>query len=156
MLKVAGSSRASDPIRAVVEIIFFDPQNTHLGGTSIQDPRGKYAALSYAWGGQPPDRRMLLDGKTMPISKTCEEALQVMRPTDPEDVLSIWVDAICINQRDGLEKNSQVAMMGEIFSRASRVNMWLGAETWESKDYFSFLHKTLRSFQAGYAVPNCK
>jgi hypothetical protein len=38
----------------------------------------------------------------------------------------LWVDAVCINQQDNREKSRQVAMMGEIYKRASQVLTWLG------------------------------
>lgn len=47
---------------------------------------------------------------------------------------AIWIDAICINQQDDLEKNHQVAMMSDIYQRALRVLVWLG-ESSEERDY---------------------
>ncbi|KAF2826061.1 hypothetical protein CC86DRAFT_324930 [Ophiobolus disseminans] len=38
----------------------------------------------------------------------------------------VWIDALCINQSSTDEKNKQVAAMGEIYSMADRVIMWLG------------------------------
>ncbi|KAJ4324351.1 hypothetical protein N0V84_003912 [Fusarium piperis] len=38
----------------------------------------------------------------------------------------IWVDAMCINQTDSNEKTTQVARMGEIYSAAEKVFIWLG------------------------------
>ncbi|KAJ3548310.1 hypothetical protein NM208_g1065 [Fusarium decemcellulare] len=38
----------------------------------------------------------------------------------------IWVDAMCINQPDSDEKTAQVARMGEIYSAAEKVFIWLG------------------------------
>lgn len=40
--------------------------------------------------------------------------------------MSVWVDAVCINQEDIAEKGQQVQMIGEIFGRARRVLIWLG------------------------------
>jgi hypothetical protein len=48
----------------------------------------------------------------------------MLRSETEERVL--WVDAICINQEDVLERNSQVALMGDIFKRATLVRVWLG------------------------------
>jgi Heterokaryon incompatibility protein (HET) len=39
----------------------------------------------------------------------------------------IWIDAICINQKDIGEKNVQVPLMGEIYASAACVIVWLGA-----------------------------
>lgn len=39
----------------------------------------------------------------------------------------IWADAICINQEDGVERSQQIVMMGEIYSQAKTVLVWLGS-----------------------------
>jgi hypothetical protein len=38
----------------------------------------------------------------------------------------LWVDAICINQKDDAERNAQVKRMADIYNRASNVCVWLG------------------------------
>ncbi|KAF1974863.1 hypothetical protein BU23DRAFT_460478, partial [Bimuria novae-zelandiae CBS 107.79] len=38
----------------------------------------------------------------------------------------IWVDTVYINQKDVLERNAQVAMMGKIFESAALVVCWFG------------------------------
>lgn len=40
--------------------------------------------------------------------------------------MQFWVDAICINQNDMSERNEQVPRMGDIYSMASRVWIWIG------------------------------
>ncbi|KAF2271839.1 HET-domain-containing protein [Westerdykella ornata] len=40
----------------------------------------------------------------------------------------LWVDAICINQNDPVERSQQVSSMGQIYSSAERVLVWLGVE----------------------------
>ena len=37
-----------------------------------------------------------------------------------------WIDAVCINQNDIVERNHQVAQMSMIYARAWRVLVWLG------------------------------
>lgn len=39
-----------------------------------------------------------------------------------------WIDAICIQQANIRERNHQVAMMGDVYTRAAEVIVWLGAE----------------------------
>jgi hypothetical protein len=50
-----------------------------------------------------------------------------------------WIDQICINQTDLLERNDQVQEMGAIFSRASLVLAWLGPEDATSDAAISIL-----------------
>ena len=44
----------------------------------------------------------------------------------------IWVDAICIDQSNDMEKGHQVLFMDRIYRRADRVFIWLGEEAEES------------------------
>jgi hypothetical protein len=47
--------------------------------------------------------------------------------TDPATIpMRFWIDAICINQNDLNERNEQVPRMGDIYSMASRVWIWMG------------------------------
>ena len=45
-----------------------------------------------------------------------------------DDVMTLWVDAICINQKNTPERNSQVRQMGTIYRRAKEVQVWLGED----------------------------
>jgi hypothetical protein len=38
----------------------------------------------------------------------------------------LWIDAVCINQEDNIEKNHQVWMMKRIYESADQVVIWLG------------------------------
>jgi hypothetical protein len=40
----------------------------------------------------------------------------------------IWIDALCINQNDPSERNSQAGQMGKIYKGAAQVIVWLGKE----------------------------
>ena len=46
----------------------------------------------------------------------------------------VWIDAICINQSDQVEKSTQVAIMSDIYRAASSVVAWLGPERSHSAD----------------------
>jgi hypothetical protein len=58
------------------------------------------------------------------VTANCEAALRKLRNRDSERIL--WIDAICINQDKTLERNHQVTLMRDIYSKASRVVVWLG------------------------------
>ncbi|VUC31425.1 unnamed protein product [Clonostachys rosea] len=60
---------------------------------------------------------------------TC--SLQVARPGTSYSALSyMWgADAICINQADVVERNQQVAIMGDIYAEADQVYIWFGRDT---------------------------
>jgi hypothetical protein len=87
-----------------------------------------YEALSYVWGSRVGSKPFTCDNKVLLITPNCESALRHLRLKDKRRTL--WVDAICIDQEDGelsvKERNSQVALMGEIYAKASHTICWLG------------------------------
>jgi Heterokaryon incompatibility protein (HET) len=40
----------------------------------------------------------------------------------------LWIDQICINQKNALERSQQVNIMGCIYRQAQQVVMWLGED----------------------------
>ena len=83
-----------------------------------------YTALSYAWGDPTPCCSISLNGRSFKLPTNAFEALIHLR--EPDSDLTLWIDTICINQNDATEKAYQVAMMGQIFSRAHDVIAWVG------------------------------
>jgi hypothetical protein len=51
----------------------------------------------------------------------------------------IWIDAICINQRDIAEKEHQIPLMDQIYSEAFKVYFWLSGGTQIDEEAFSLL-----------------
>ena len=69
-----------------------------------------------------------LNDQPYSLSHNLHLALRHLRSSEAS--LTLWVDAICINQADMKERNAQVALMSFIFMRAVKVVSWLG-----TKDY---------------------
>jgi hypothetical protein len=84
-----------------------------------------FEALSYCWGHYQPISFMRLNGKRFAITPSLHKALSHIT-ADRTAPLTIWVDAICINQGDTNEKSQQVLLMRDIYERASRTVVWLG------------------------------
>ncbi|KAK4891358.1 hypothetical protein LTR27_010012 [Elasticomyces elasticus] len=84
-----------------------------------------YHALSYTWGDLSDPLWIQVDGYALLITKNLHAALQTLRRSTDE-MLTIWVDAICINQADLMEKSSQIPLMRNIYHYASEVAIWLG------------------------------
>jgi hypothetical protein len=103
-----------------------------------------YAALSYTWGENVFPETLLCDGKVFRITKNLYDALTRFRL--PDQVVSIWVDAICINQADEQEKSLQIPLMANIYSQATEVLIWLGAETEGSEDVMKYLKRIGQNF----------
>jgi hypothetical protein len=91
-----------------------------------------YETISYAWG-DPNDTRIIdVDGVELTIPRSLELCLQQLRTQlhHPEDlpILSLWTDAICIDQHNLEERAVQVASMGTIYQRCSSMYIWLGPQ----------------------------
>ncbi|OCK74085.1 HET-domain-containing protein, partial [Lepidopterella palustris CBS 459.81] len=83
-----------------------------------------YEAMSYSWGSKDLTEEIIIDGKRHPITHSAHSLLKARRSVwKPR---TIWVDAICINQKDDEERSHQVTMMKDIYEGASRVIIWLG------------------------------
>jgi hypothetical protein len=82
---------------------------------------------SYAWGSaeDPLSIYIGMDGETtFSVTKNLGIALPYLRYVDKKRVL--WIDAICVNQRNFDERGQQVQRMTDIFPKAKRVIVWLG------------------------------
>ena len=90
-----------------------------------------YDALSYTWGDGARTKSITCNGRRLPVTQTLLEALQRFR--DPDRIVTLWIDQICICQERVKERNAQVQMMGEIFKAARRVVVWLGEDYAESQ-----------------------
>ncbi|KAL8941852.1 MAG: hypothetical protein Q9216_001996 [Gyalolechia sp. 2 TL-2023] len=84
----------------------------------------RYEALSYAWGSAVEKRVIHVNNQPFPVTINLYVALQYLRKTDV--TRRLWIDAICINQDDVVEKTHQVGMMRSIYRSASNVLVWLG------------------------------
>ncbi|ETS76777.1 hypothetical protein PFICI_12164 [Pestalotiopsis fici W106-1] len=94
----------------------------------------KYQALSYVWGSDDASCEIRINQSIVLIRNNLWDALQELKTLrgrsdfhyECED--HIWIDAICINQNDDVERSHQVNLMSLIFSQAARTIAWLGRE----------------------------
>ncbi|KAE8381523.1 heterokaryon incompatibility protein-domain-containing protein [Aspergillus bertholletiae] len=160
--KAKGSSNSAKPHRGTKQNPFsYDPiepgqfrilvlhpaKNTSfplvctLHAKSLNDDHNPpYAALSYCWGSDSGQRRLLVfpgskkqanswkyvarHATEMPIRKNLFQALLRLRRKDVP--IALWADAICINQQDEKEKTEQLQQMATIYRMADQVCVWLG------------------------------
>ncbi|KAK3386448.1 heterokaryon incompatibility protein-domain-containing protein [Podospora didyma] len=118
LLKIEPSPRDSAPIACLLE--------DHKVAKGPQD----YEALSYVWGNDPAECSVSINSRRFLVRKSLFGALLALRHAT--DWRTVWVDAICINQGDMEERNSQVRQMKSIYSQARLVNVWLGPATFGS------------------------
>ncbi|KAH8592588.1 heterokaryon incompatibility protein-domain-containing protein, partial [Bisporella sp. PMI_857] len=83
-----------------------------------------YDAISYCWGELSPVAEIICNGRSLNITQNLHDALLVFR--SQTHVVSVWADAICINQSDGEEKAQQIPFMWRIYQDARTVRVWLG------------------------------
>jgi hypothetical protein len=101
-----------------------------------------YRALSYYWGDRSITRPIMVDGHLVQVTTNLEEALRELRL---HKVTTLWVDALCINQEDRLEKGLQVTRMALIYSKAIEVFAWLGVEAEDSRKAIRLLRTPVPS-----------
>ncbi|KAH9216164.1 heterokaryon incompatibility protein-domain-containing protein, partial [Leptodontidium sp. 2 PMI_412] len=98
------------------------------------DDAPHYIALSYCWGNMSDNEIVLINGTAHNVTLNLATALRHLRAQSRGRPRTIWVDQICINHKDLLEKSRQISIMRSMFSEASKVVAWLGAST-ESSEY---------------------
>ena len=105
--------------------------------TAILSDKPQYDALSYVWGNENADDPIMVDGIPVRVTKNLEAAMRHLRRSDRPMV--IWIDALCINQKNTLERNQQVSLMGAIYRGAQEVLAWLGAIDAETSKILSMI-----------------
>ncbi|KAI0192103.1 heterokaryon incompatibility protein-domain-containing protein [Xylaria flabelliformis] len=99
----------------------------------------KYDALSYTWGRGPRVEQIYVvpQGQkstteqspaqllTLDIRFNLANAMRYLRHAD--QIRTLWIDAICINQVDTEERDRQIKRMGRIYGKSAAVIIWLGS-----------------------------
>jgi hypothetical protein len=123
-----------------------DPRlHCNLKHTNLEASKGKFEALSYTWGSLD-ERETIFCGNgdaELEVTLNCVIALRHLRHT--QQTRTVWVDAICIDQDNIAERNTQVRIMGKIFAAAWRV-VFLGESTLGSHLLFQELAKADNGF----------
>ncbi|KAH6698463.1 heterokaryon incompatibility protein-domain-containing protein, partial [Leptodontidium sp. MPI-SDFR-AT-0119] len=116
-----------------------------------------YAALSYCWGSDEAVNKIYfletdkvytewkgpnknaLDGMVRTKMVSCllvgsslKDALETLRSRSKEAVF-LWADALCINQKNLVERTAQVSRMHDVYTQAETVYIWLGTGKDEGK-----------------------
>ncbi|KAH7110320.1 heterokaryon incompatibility protein-domain-containing protein [Dendryphion nanum] len=103
-----------------------------------------YRALPYTWGDPSQTESIVLNGQ--PFLRLISSP--------------IWIDAVCINQKDLSERSSQVARIRDIFAQAEEVLAWVGPKTSgddeNAIDLISNCAKTALSSTKGFRTPQFK
>ena len=107
-----------------------------------------YGAISYTWGspyGNDYDQdeqeaglldfsyRITVNDNDFAVTKNMFDALKCFQ--SKMKYRYVWMDSICINQNDLGERALQVSLMGEIYSCAQEVLVWLGGPHPQLRDF---------------------
>ncbi|KAJ8106890.1 hypothetical protein OPT61_g9243 [Boeremia exigua] len=105
-----------------------DPIEVALEFARLDDSIPEYEALSYVWGSSIRVSHIIhqTTQEPIPVTENLYDALKGLRQTGQDRL--IWVDALCINQADGNEKGAQVRKMNFVYTKATRVIVWLGPD----------------------------
>jgi hypothetical protein len=98
-----------------------------------------YCALSYEWGNPVPVEIIIVNGELFHARHNLWLFLQRVKAVARENMsqsstsvgsqgatTQLWVDAICIDQTNIPERNTQVQLMGRIYRDARPTIVWLG------------------------------
>lgn len=100
-----------------------------LQEVSLDTPQLDFRALSYVWGDATDTTSIDIEGKALHVTRNCDAALRSLRRADKG--IRLWIDAICIDQSSIMERSRQVALMGEIYTKAEGIFAFLGQTTLE-------------------------
>lgn len=100
-----------------------------------------YEALSYTWGDQKNRLDIVINGQTTAVGRNLHAALNLFRNSE----VLLWVDAVCINQEDNVEKSKQVDMMATIYSYAKKTRVWIGSAEGDSDNVMQNLARIGRT-----------
>ena len=117
---------------------YFELYQQSLTGGDI--PR--YTALSYTWGEKRADWSIQINGRSLRLTRNLYWATRAFAVVGE----SYWIDAICINQSDDVEKSLQIPLMKEIYAQAQVCLIWLGDESDQSDLAFQLIEDLSAAF----------
>ncbi|KIJ59472.1 hypothetical protein HYDPIDRAFT_43975 [Hydnomerulius pinastri MD-312] len=107
--------------------------------THIISSAPPYAALSYTWGSYRNPIPIQLGHHLFPVRQNLHQALTHIRLNAGGSPVTLWADAICINQDDLDERTDQVRQMHAIYKTAQDVLVWLGPSSEDSSIALDFV-----------------
>ncbi|KAI1274555.1 heterokaryon incompatibility protein-domain-containing protein [Xylaria sp. FL0933] len=91
-----------------------------------------FIALSYVWGDPGRQKEIFINGKSKLVTSNLYDALIHIR--DLLSPVTLWIDAICINQDDAEEREREIRKMTSIYHDATAVLLWLGPAEGDRSD----------------------
>jgi hypothetical protein len=96
-----------------------------------------YTALSYSRGIQQDKRDIAINDCRIKCGANLLSFLQTLATS--EQPSWYWIDALCINQSNTLERNHQISLLSDIYSSATKVIAYLGPAADDSDNAFDLI-----------------
>lgn len=125
LVRICPAVSTDAPIQCSLEVIM------------LGDPKIQYEALSYHWGEPQHGVEISLGGQAYLVTSNLHSALQHLR--DPTNHRLFFIDALCIDQNNIMERSSQVQAMWEIYQHAWRVVVFLGEQCKYTAEAFGWI-----------------
>ena len=110
---------------------------------------GDFMALSYTWGGLANVREIFVNGQPLLITQNLEACPRRLRSKSyVQEGWKLWIDAICINQNDVIERAGQVKRMREIYTKAWTPIIWLGEQEEDSDHALELIERLAGDFSS--------
>ena len=133
------------PLHATLKRVRF-PHAGKRKGTSA------FETISYVWGDQSVRDSITVNGQLLDIPASAASALRRMRFRHGER--SLWIDSVCINQGDLLERGQQVSMMSEIYFCAFANLIHLGEDDVHAESAFGSIERIVQEAREESAGTN--
>ena len=114
LLHVRPSTNLTDPVEGDLEVVSLE-----------SEARPQYEAISYVWAEVSGTAPITINNVL--VEDAPASAVKVLRQFRlRSEVRNLWIDAICINQGDVVERSDQVGMMSQIYRSTTTTLVWLG------------------------------
>ena len=127
----------------------------------LNETTSRYNAISYCWGDKTCAGKLWFDGDFyLNLGTAAKKILRYRAKNFSHEY--IWIDTVCIDQDNPVEKSQQVQKMREIYEKAEKVIVWLdytkyrgwGPQAISYVSYVSRMHRKLSSAKSSLGKPS--
>ena len=115
---------------------------------------GDFDALTYCWSKGDPTTHIAIYEEhdlqylkgNIPLKPNLETALRTFRASikQSDEPQYFWIDAVCIDQKNKIEKSAQIQKIPAIYNQADVVRIWLGESSHKSDIAMDFVSELVR------------
>ncbi|KAK5745809.1 hypothetical protein LTR17_001311 [Elasticomyces elasticus] len=106
----------------------------------------QYETVSYAWGDATKRDLVYVGGHQLEVPVSAKNVLQRMRRSDKPR--TVWIDVICVDQQNVIDRNYLVQLMCEIYSSTSTGFVWLGEDDHNTEATFDAIRALYHEAQS--------